>query len=176
MRKLTAAGLVAALAASLSPALPLAAVAATGGRPVYVETVGIPKDWDVAGGARWLDRYTGKTTFKLAPCPPRTDCVLILAGSVPGDKVGWASPTRTRLSFGGGQRVTWTTTTITVDVAQAKRYRYTAGTRRWLIAHELGHWAGLAHQSKRVSFMYPKTNPTPPMTATAAERRHLAGR
>lgn len=132
----------------------------------------------MTGAARWLDQYTGRTTFHVATCPATTDCVTISAGKVSGGDVGVTLP-QTRHTKGGmfgAPKVSWTTTPIVVDLARATQLGYAAGDRRWLIAHELGHWAGLPHQATRVSFMYPRMNPTPPMTTTTAERKHLTGR
>lgn len=143
---------------------------------VYVQTVGIPSTWDVIGALTFVDRYTGRTTFRRATCPAKTKCITIKAGDVSGDLVGWTDPTtmHTEQTWDGAMR-TWTTTTITVDLEKAEQKEFDAATRKWLLAHEVGHWAGLPHQDTRVSFMYPYI-PAPPLVTTAAERQQLAGR
>ncbi|MDG4792738.1 hypothetical protein [Micromonospora sp. WMMD1082] len=170
MRKSTAAGLVAALTLSLLPAALPAPAEAAPQKVIYVQKLDMPSDWPVKSALRWLDVYTGKSTFRLVKrCPAKRDCVTVQTGKLSGRNVGWASPIRAKTG------ATHRTSIVVIDPAKAKRLRYSQADRKWLLVHEFGHVHALPHQRKRISVMHPDL-PRPPMVLTPAERRHLARR
>jgi hypothetical protein len=103
----------------------------TTGSGHLVEVVNKLPGWDVEKAVGFMDGYTASRVKFVARCSGKAwKCLTIRKGTVKGAPVGWRSGS-----------------TITIDVAKAKRYGFAGSKqfRRYLVAHEVGHFYGLGH-------------------------------
>lgn len=102
----------------------------------------LPSSWDVKGAARFVDQYTASRMTFVNRCGHTYRCIVIKPGHLTGNQIAYSS--------GNGA------STITVDIWRAsKTGQFNAATRRWLVAHELGHKFGFAHSKSCHNVMYP---------------------
>jgi hypothetical protein len=90
-----------------------------------------PAQWRVKEAAEWLDRYTASDMVVVSRCSGRAwKCVTVRSGKLSGTLVGWTHAN-----------------TITIDTGKVARGPYqSAGYRKRLLAHELGHTFNLGHR------------------------------
>lgn len=128
-------------AVALTVPAPAAGASATGEwispKPVpasiqVVEVVNKLPGWYVRESVGFVDRYTASRVRFVANCSGKAwRCLTIRSGKVSGAPVGWRKGS-----------------TITIDTAKAKRYGFAGSKqfRRYLVAHEVGHFYGLGHK------------------------------
>jgi hypothetical protein len=127
------------------------------------EIKGAVSGWPVGAAVTWLDRYTASDMKRVKRCSGKAyRCITIRSGKVSGGAVG---------RIGNG--------VITIDTAKAASSKYrghyrSQATRKWLVAHELGHAFGLKH-GRGANLMNP-TAGAGKLKLTTAQKHHLKGR
>jgi hypothetical protein len=149
MMFLTGAGLMAG-APEPSPDEPLAvewsvsqsSVPVSKKRVYVIET--LPSAWPVSSAVDWIDRYTGSDWVMAKSCPKGAyRCVFVKSGDLRAPRLG-----ETRGY--AGSRVT-----IYIDLPYANKRAKTYAHKKWVLAHEFGHAAGLReHSSSSRNLMY----------------------
>jgi hypothetical protein len=134
---------------------------------VYVQE-NLPSSWDVKGSLTFVDKYTKSKAKLVKACPAGVArCVKIKSGKVGGSPIAWTDCKSGKC-------------TITVDVKDAtKTGLFNAKTRRWLVAHELGHVFGLEHRAScsTTMFQYRRcSGKIPPLSFDKAQKGTLATR
>ena len=130
----------------------------------------LPADWRsaVVSGTNWLDQYTGTDLRIVKKCSGKAfRCITIKQG---------------RLRMSGNPVGRSEGTTITVDTWKAKhgkghRGKWNFATKKFLIAHELGHQRWQPHNASCSNFMYPYVRcngKMPKLRTTASQRASLA--
>jgi hypothetical protein len=133
-------------------------------RKVYVVSK-LPSSWPVASAVTWIDQFTGSDWVTASRCPTGAyRCVTIRAGNLPAPRLA----------------ETWdydsSRVTILVDLPYAKNRLNTTNKRKWVLAHEFGHAAGLReHSPARGNFMYASTG-TRQYAVTTSQRSSMAQR
>lgn len=166
--KLAATAVALAAGAIVAPTPAAAAAPVFNTKPNVVEVVNkLPRDWPVKESVAFIDRYTGSKMKLVSRCSGNARrCITIKQGRLK-NTAGWSKGS-----------------TITIDVYRTKHIRgwkgyYGKATKRWLVAHELGHQRGLSHKRNCATVMDSRTRcgrpkHVPPLRFDAAQRRTLA--
>lgn len=112
-------------------------------RKVYVVET-LPASWPVGAAVGWLDQYTGSDWVMATKCPLGAyRCITVKPGNL-------AAPRLAETQNYLGSKVT-----IVVDLPYAGGRAGSTAKKKWVMAHELGHAAGLReHSSASGNFMY----------------------
>lgn len=138
--------IVSAIVAAVALTVPASAAGATATGDWVLPVVVAPSDrvvevvnrlpgWYVRQSVGFVDRYTASRVRFVAKCSGKSwRCLTIRSGKVSGAPVGWRKGS-----------------TITIDTAKAKRYGFAGSKqfRRYMVAHEVGHFYGLGHEDGR---------------------------
>jgi hypothetical protein len=133
-------------------------------RKVYViET--FPASWPVASAQAFVDRYTGSNWVMAKTCPAGAyRCIFVKAGNLDAPRLAETRDYRSA-------RVT-----IVVDLAYANPRARTGTAKKWVLAHEFGHAAGLReHTSSCSNFMHATTR-CMRWGVTASQKRIMSAR
>lgn len=121
---------------------------------VIVVTENLDSSWPVSSAVNDVDYWMGSDMVMVSKCTLVNDCLEIKKGAVNGSPRGRFNGCKyiyKSLSDKNPRRHC----TITIDTRDANsNKKFNAATKRWLLRHEIGHFAGLKHQSKCVSNMF----------------------
>ena len=133
-------------------------------RKVYVVET-LPGSWQVASAQAWIDRYTGSNWVMAKTCPASAyRCIFVKPGNL-------AAPRLAETRGYSSSRVT-----IIVDLAYANPRVVTAKAKRWVLAHEFGHAAGLREHSSSCSNFMHSTNRCMDWAVTASQKAKMSKR